>query len=86
MDLRKKERKEIFETINGNVDNLSETEANALLDKVMNIRAKELQYHMELVQKLKGVLPAKKILKLHRAEEEFKKVLLQKVKGKRGRP
>lgn len=82
--LRRQERKEIFEIIKGDFNSLSEAEANALIDKAISIKEKELLYQKELIQNLKGILPAKKILKLKRAEEEFKRMLLRKMKDRRG--
>jgi Spy/CpxP family protein refolding chaperone len=82
--LRRQERKEIFEIIKGDFNSLTEAEANALLDKAISLKEKEFLYQKELVQNLKGILPAKKILKLKRAEEEFKRTLLNKMKNRRG--
>jgi len=82
--LRKQERKEIFEIIKGDFNSLSDAEANALLEKAISLKEKEFLYQKELIQNLKGILPAKKILKLKRAEEEFKRTLLNKMKNKRG--
>lgn len=84
MELRKMERKELFTLVKGDIDDLSEAEASGLLDKVSDIKLKELQYHQELDISLRNVLSAKKILKLKRAEQEFKMKLLERVKQKRG--
>ncbi|MEZ4857930.1 MAG: sensor of ECF-type sigma factor [Flavobacteriaceae bacterium] len=83
-ELRMKERKEIFEKMKGDFNALSDAEANVLLDKAMGLREKEFLYQKELVQNLKEILPAKKILKLKRAEEEFKRTLLNKIKERKG--
>ena len=82
-ELRKKERKEIFEIIKGDFDALTDAEANLLLDRAIVIKENEFLYQKELVEKLKSVLPAKKILKLKRTEEEFKRALLEKMKNRR---
>lgn len=85
--LRRQERKEIFEIIKGDFNSLSDAEANAILEKAINLKEKEFLYQKELIQSLKGILPSKKILKLKRAEEEFKRILLNKMKNRReGRP
>lgn len=82
--LRRKERKEIFEIIKGDFNSLSEAEANTLLDKAIALKEQEFIYHKELVQNLKGIIPAKKILKLKKTEEEFKRTLLERMKKRRG--
>lgn len=86
MELRKIERKEIFTLVKGDIDGLSEVEAGRLLEKVIRLKAQEFQYHQEMDESLRNVLSAKKILKLKRAEHEFKMQLLEKVKGKHGPP
>ncbi|MEZ4875773.1 MAG: hypothetical protein R2793_10085 [Flavobacteriaceae bacterium] len=63
MELRIQERKEIFETIKGNFDNLSDEQASLLLEKSVAIKEKEFEYHKALLQKLKDSSP-KKILKI----------------------
>lgn len=87
MDLRRKERQEIFKKVKGDLDALSDAEASVLLDEITLLKSQEFKYHEEMLRDLKKVLPAKKILKLKRAEEDFKRMLLEKVKGKhRDRP
>jgi len=84
--LRKKERSEIFSKIkNGGLDALSDKEANALIDKFMEIKSNELQYRLEMIEELRKVLPPVKVIKLNRAEESFKKLLLERLKNRRGR-
>lgn len=82
-DLRKKERREIFMIVKGDVEGLSDDEANILIEKGINFKSTELQYYKELVANLRGVIPPHKILKLRRAEEEFKRKLLEKLKKRR---
>ncbi|MEZ4818106.1 MAG: sensor of ECF-type sigma factor [Flavobacteriaceae bacterium] len=82
-ELRIQERKDIFEILKGDFNALSDAEANTLLDKAIIIKEKEFLARKDLVQQLKAVLPAKKILKLKIAEEEFKRTLLDKMKNRR---
>ena len=64
-------------------DKLTEKEANTLLTQ-MEITEDELfQLRKKFVNSLKGVLPAVKILKLKKAEEEFSKKLLQQYRDKK---
>lgn len=83
-ELRHLERKEVFELAEGDFEGLSEEEANSMLDKISTIKSKEFQYHKEMLESLRNILPAKKVIKLKRAEEAFKMQLLEKVKSKRG--
>jgi len=83
MGLRMRERTEIFEMVKGNVDDLSESEANSLLLKIRAIKKEEQQYHEQMLDELLKVLPAKKVLKLKKAEEEFKHTLLDRFKNRR---
>ncbi|MAO09147.1 MAG: sensor of ECF-type sigma factor [Alteromonas sp.] len=85
MALRKSERKEIFETVRHNLESLSEEEANKLIDRMVDLKSKEFIYEKELIQNLKGILPAKKIIRLKKAEEEFKHMLLDKFRNRKGR-
>ncbi len=83
---RKKERNEIMGKLrNGNIDSLTDKEANIIIDRMLVMKTSELEYRKELVTNLKEVLPPKKIIKLHRAEESFKRMLLDRLKERRGK-
>jgi len=61
--LRKKERSEIFSKVrNGGIEALTDSEAIALIDKMLEMKTTELQYRKELVKDLLKVLSPKKIL------------------------
>lgn len=81
--LRQKERREIFAIVKGDVEGLSDAEANTLIEKGINFKTTELEYYKELVANLRGVIPPYKILKLRRAEEEFKRKLFEILKKRR---
>ena len=81
--LRQKERREIFTIVKGDVEGLSDAEANTLIEKGINFKTTELEYYKELVANLRGVIPPYKILKLRRAEEEFKRKLFEILKKRR---
>ena len=83
-EIRRKEHKDIFETVKGDLDALSEEEAKSLLASIRELKLKEHQYRMAQMNELLNILPAKKILKLKRAEEEFKRNLLRRYKNRRG--
>lgn len=82
--LRRTERKEIFEVVKRNMEQLTESEAENLIQKSIEFKSQELQLVKDLMTHLKGVIPAKKIIKLHRAEDEFKRMLIKKMRERRG--
>ena len=83
--LRKTERREILEKIKNGFDTLTDEEANELIEKSIDLKQKELAVYRELVSQLKGKLPPKKIILLRKAEEDFKRKLLERYKKKRGK-
>ncbi|MBN8641308.1 MAG: sensor of ECF-type sigma factor [Flavobacteriales bacterium] len=64
-------------------DKLTEKEAQNLLNQMETAEEELHQLRKKFVANLKGVLPATKILKLKKAEEEFSKKLLQQYRDKR---
>ena len=83
--LRRTERKEIMKKIDDDFNSLTETEATALIEKSLDVKEKELQTYRELVKDLKGVIPPKKIILLRKAEEDFKRQLLERYRNKKGK-
>ncbi len=84
--LRKSEREDIHRLFkNGGIDALSDTEANKLIDKFIDIKSKMVAYETALIEDLRKVLPPKKIIKLKKAEEDFKRQLLKQIRQKRGK-
>lgn len=63
------------------VDELSDEEALALIDKRIEIDEKRLNIDKEFIAELKKILNPQQIIGLHHAEEKFKKELLRKLKG-----
>ncbi len=65
------------------LESLSEKEANTLMIQIENSEEEQFQLRKKFVNSLKSILPATKILKLKKAEEQFSKKLLQQYrKGK----
>lgn len=81
--LRKEERSEIFHRFRDGIEAMSDSEANELLDRAMIIKTKELEYNKILIQELRKVLSPKKIIKLKKVEEDFKRRLLERYKERR---
>ncbi|UGU15557.1 sensor of ECF-type sigma factor [Sinomicrobium kalidii] len=81
--LRHQEYKNIKLKIrNGEVDRMSDKEANKLLAELEVIEKKMYLEEVELTDKLKKILPPKKILLLKRAERDFNRELLHRLKRK----
>jgi hypothetical protein len=59
----------------------SDKEADDFLNAEMKMKQGELDLHKEYFEKIKKVLGSKKTAMLIRAEEEFKKVIIQTIKG-----
>lgn len=74
-DIRQNDLREVRQAMRRG--NLSDSEAQQLLDKFMAAEDKLHQAKKELVNDLKSVLPAQKIIGLKAAEDAFKQRLLQ---------
>ena len=68
---------------NNTIDRLSEKEASSMLSQMESTEDELYQLKKKFVANLKGVLPATKILKLKKAEEQFSKKLLQQYRDKK---
>jgi maltodextrin utilization protein YvdJ len=78
-ELRRKRRTEHKE-IKHNIDEMSDKEVEQDVDNEIIFRQKEIDIQKEYHTKFKAVLPVKKVAKLYQAEEQFKRVLLDKLK------
>ena len=83
MELRKKRRQDHREA-RSNFDELSDNEVEQLVNNDLATRQKELDLQKEYNEKFKAVLPIKKVAKLYAAEEQFKVVLINKLKDRQG--
>lgn len=84
-DLRKERRQKMisFRKIS-DIENLSDTEIQTLIQNDFAIRQRELSLDVIYYRKLKTSLPIKIVGKFYRAQEAFKRELLTKYRG--GRP
>lgn len=80
-ELKKKRRQENREA-RSNFDELSDKEVEQLINNDLATRQKELDLQKEYNEKFKAVLPIKKVAKLYAAEEQFKIVLINKLKDR----
>ena len=65
------------------LDKLSEKEANALLTQMESTDEEMHQLRKKFLSNMKDILPAVKILKLKKAEDEFSRKLLQQYRDKK---
>ncbi|HRY97571.1 MAG TPA: hypothetical protein P5550_00800 [Bacteroidales bacterium] len=63
---------------------LTEEAAARMADEELIEAQQLLDLRKEYHSRFKSVLPASKVLKLYRAEEEFKKVLIERLRGGKG--
>ncbi len=62
---------------------MTEEEARTLLEKRLESEEKIIQLRKEYVSRFLEILPAKKVILLHRAERDFKKEVLRRMKDKK---
>jgi hypothetical protein len=82
---KKQTRKEVVKQLRaeGGPENISDEKAWSIIQRDFDTQKKILAFEEELVNKLKGFLPYRKILKLKIAEREFKKDLFKKLRERR---
>jgi len=81
--LRKRERKEIRSKLR-NADELSESDADKLLQLAMDLESDKAKLHLEYVDKVNEIISSKKTILLMKAEEDFKRRLIKQYRKKRG--
>lgn len=82
-EIRKKRKQENREA-KQNFDEMSDKEVEQAVDNEIIFRQKELDIQKEYHAKFKSVLPIKKVAKLYNSEEQFKRMLLDKLKDRPG--
>ena len=84
MELRHEKMRAILDRFQpGNVDKLTEKEASALLVQMEKIEENLFQLRKKFIKDLQGVISAKKIIKLKKAEEDFNREMLKQMREKR---
>lgn len=66
------------------LETMSDKEAENLLQNFMDMQGKKLKEHQSFVEKMKGILSAKKTILLLRTEEDFKKQLIKQYRQRKG--
>ncbi len=67
------------------VEDLSEQEANAMLDQQLRLMEKESALRREYTERFRKILPATKVIQLQHAEGAFRRQLVNEVKERRSR-
>ncbi|EZH74033.1 hypothetical protein ATO12_14245 [Aquimarina atlantica] len=85
--LRRQERKLIrrIKEANDTPAGLSDTEAEDAINSFLEVEEQKSQSRKKLIVDLKKVMPSKKILKLIKAEADFHKRMLARIKERRKR-
>ncbi|MFN7045484.1 MAG: sensor of ECF-type sigma factor [Flavobacterium sp.] len=84
MELRHEKMRAILDRFQpGNVDKLTEKEASVLLVQMEKIEEDLFQLRKKFIKDLQGVVSAKKIIKLKKAEEDFNREMLKQMREKR---
>jgi len=81
MDKIHEKRKGVMKKINKEAETLSDEELTKLVDQFAEYDLEEAKIHKSYYDDVKKVLPIKKVVKLIKAEREFKQTLLKEFKG-----
>lgn len=81
--IRHNELRSIRRDVKENLSTLSDVEAKDLLDKLVAAENKLHTEDVNLISNLRPILPAKKIILLKAAEEDFKRKLIDEFKKRR---
>lgn len=84
-EIRHKKIRNYLERIEANTNTITEKEAMSILVQLENNEDELYQLRKKLISNLKNVLPAVKIIKLKKAEDDFNKKLLEQYRTKRFR-
>ena len=63
-------------------DEMTDQEADKMLENIMDIKSKDLEIEKKYVSKFKQVISTKKIMQLYKAERDFKSKMVEYIKGK----
>ncbi len=76
-------RSKAAKDVKDNLDNLSDREIEKMVDGEIAFRQQELDLMKKYNAQFKQALPMKKVALLYRAEEDFKRELLERIKERR---
>jgi Spy/CpxP family protein refolding chaperone len=81
-EIRHQKMKAYKGRMDADLDKMTEKEASALLAQMESNEDELYQLRKKFIANLKGVLPAVKIIKLKKAEDDFNRKLLQQYRNK----
>ena len=82
-ELRHQKMRAFMKRMNdGSLDKISEKEANAFLVQIQDTEEEIFLLKKKFTSNLRGILPASKIIKLKKAEEDFNRKLLEQYRNK----
>lgn len=79
--LKRRERKELMNEVDTLGNSITDAQANVLIDKKIDFSRKRLALEEKLVRDLGAFFSAKKILLVFKAEEDFRRKLLERYRG-----
>lgn len=77
-DIRRNKRTEVYIVLRDKWNDLTDSEANVLMDKLISFQFQELQLMKERTEALRKIIAPKKVISLNKAEEDFKQELLDR--------
>jgi len=83
LDKMRKSRRENMKDARENMDEMTDAEAEKFIDDEILLRQEELDIQKKYHPQFKKVLSVKKVAKLYRSEEDFKRRLLEMLQNKR---
>lgn len=84
-EIKHQKMKAFKERMDSDLDKMNEKEASALLAQMQSNDDELYQIRKKFISNLKNILPATKIIKLKKAEDDFNRKLLQQYRNKGSR-
>lgn len=84
LETLRKERREIMMKAKMGIDDFSDKEIESLVDGHIIFKQRDLDIRKKYHAEFKSVLTIKKVARLYKAEEEFKRMLVKRLKDNRG--
>jgi hypothetical protein len=78
----RKTRKNLLQDVSENYETMTDKEIEALLDDELNLSQKEIDLRKRFHPQFKSVLSIRKVALLYKAEEQFKRRLLEEIQKK----
>lgn len=77
-DLRHKKYDDVYEKLHSGIEKMSDAEANQLIDDYLAMETHKLEMKKQKIAALRKVISPKKIMGLRKAEDDFKRELLNR--------